>query len=139
MAGELANREPGDVYVAFTDDPGRGPRLRITAADSRVLVPLTLLALVDAGESPWAEVREAEQPAGGDPYGYRGALLCINEPGRTVAYRVGGYLPRERGYVAERQPGAAPARITSGESRATVRRSARTDAPPAGLPAKPSG
>ncbi len=92
----------GEIYVAFPDVPGSGPRLRLIAAPGRVLVTVALLALVDARESPWAEIREAGRPGDGDPYGYRGAVLAVEADSGTVTYRIGEYMPAHRSYVAER-------------------------------------
>jgi hypothetical protein len=100
---EVAGREFGEVLVAFVDDPPNGPRLRIAAADEHVLITVPLLALADAGESPWASLREAGEPGDGDPFGYRGAVLRLEIGERSVAYRVGEYVPGQRGYVAERE------------------------------------
>jgi hypothetical protein len=97
---EVAGREFGEVLVAFVDDPPNGPRLRIAAADEHVLITVPLLALVDAGESPWAEISEASPPGEDDPHGYRGSVLRIEADGRTVTYRVGGYRPECRCYEA---------------------------------------
>ncbi len=91
----------GELLVAFVDDPPNGPKLRIAPAASRVLIAVPLLGLVDAGESPWAELRSVGRPGEGDPYGYRGAELRIKAGNQTVAYRVGGYVPSARSYVAE--------------------------------------
>ena len=101
MESELAGRELGEVLVAFVDDPPNGPKLRIAPAARRVLIAVPLVGLVDAGESPWAELRSAGQPDDEDPYGYRGAELRIKAGDRTVAYRIGEYLPSQRAYVAE--------------------------------------
>ena len=95
----------GEVLVAFPDDPQHGPRPRIAAAAARVLITVPLLALVEAGESPWAELRETGQPGDGDPYGYRGALLAIEADVGTVSYRLAEYMPAHRSYVAEREAG----------------------------------
>jgi hypothetical protein len=137
VTGELAGREFGEVFTVFADDPPNGPRLRIAAAAARILVTVPLIALVDAGESPWAEIRDAGQPGDGDPHGYTGALLSIDADGGPVTYRIGAYLPAARCYAAERAsgPGETAASVPVGEFRATARRSARTVSPPAGLPA----
>jgi hypothetical protein len=86
-AGELAGREFGEVCMAWVDDPPNGPRLRIVAAARRVMITLPLLALIDAGESPWAELRGAGSPGDGDPYGYRGSVLRIEAGDRTELHR----------------------------------------------------
>jgi hypothetical protein len=100
---EVAGREIGEVLVAFPDDPVHGPRPRITATGRRVLVTVPLLALAEAGDSPWASLREAGRPGEGDPCGYRGAVLSIEAGDRTVGYRIGEYVPAQRSYVAELQ------------------------------------
>jgi len=87
--------------MAWVDDPPNGPRLRIAAAAERVLITVPLLALIDAGESPWAEIRGAGSPGEGDPYGYRGAALHIEAGNRAVVYRIGEYLPQHRCYAAD--------------------------------------
>ena len=102
VTGELAGRDFGEVYMTWPDDPVHGPRLRIAAAAARILVTVPLLALVDAGESPWAEIRGAGRPGEGDPHGYRGAVLSIDADGGPVTYRIGEYVPAARSYAAER-------------------------------------
>lgn len=97
----------GEVFVAFPDDPQHGPRLRIVSAARRVLISVPLLALVEAGDSPWAELEVTGQPGDGDPYGYSGAQLCIKADEGTVTYRIGGYLPAQRSYTADRAGVAA--------------------------------
>jgi hypothetical protein len=97
---EIAGREFGEVYMTWADDPPNGPKLRIAAAAGHVMITAPLLALVDAGESPWAQIREAGPPGDGDPYGYRGSVLRIEADNRTVTYRVGGYRPECRCYEA---------------------------------------
>lgn len=104
MGSELASQEFGEVYMTWVDEPPHGQRLRILAAGRRVLITVQLLALIEAGESPWASlsgVARAFPP--GDPYGYEGALLRIEAGNRTVTYRAGGYQPAHRSYVAELQ------------------------------------
>jgi hypothetical protein len=97
---EITGPGRGEVLVAWIDDPPNGPRLRIAAADEHVLITVLLLALVDAGESPWAEIREAGPPGDGDPHGYRGAVLRIEAGSRTAGYRIGEYRPAGRCYEA---------------------------------------
>jgi hypothetical protein len=97
---EVAGREFGEVLVAFADDPPNGPRLLIGAAAEQVLFAVALLALVDAGESPWASLRGAGQSGEGDPFGYSGALLRLEIGERSVAYRIGEWVPGRRGYAA---------------------------------------
>jgi len=91
----------GELFVAFVDDPPNGPRLRIAPSARRVLIAVPLVGLVDAGESPWAELRGDGKACEGDPHGYTGAELRIKAGGRTVAYRIGEYLPARLAYVAE--------------------------------------
>lgn len=98
---QLASREFGEVYMTWADDPEHGPRLRIAAAGRRAMITVPLLALIGAGESPWASLAETRLPGDGDPYGYRGSVLRIEADNRTVVYRIGEYLPRDRCYVAE--------------------------------------
>jgi hypothetical protein len=88
--------------MTWADDPPNGPKLRLAAAAERVLIAVPLLALVDAGESPWAQIREAGPPGDGDPYGYRGAVLRIEADNCAVAYRIGEFIPGLRAYAAER-------------------------------------
>jgi hypothetical protein len=106
---ELTGREFGEVYMTWAGDPPDGPRLRIAASAERVLITVPLLALIDAGESPWASLSEAGLPGEGDPYGYRGSVLRIEAGSRTITYRIGECLPAQRCYVADLQeePGAA--------------------------------
>lgn len=99
---ELAAAEFGEVVVAFPDDPQHGPRLRIVSAARRVLITVPLLALVEAGDSPWAKIRDMGQPGDGDPFGYRGVVLAIEADCGPITYRIGEYVPAARSYVAER-------------------------------------
>jgi hypothetical protein len=98
---ELAVHGFGEVYMTWADDPPNGPRLRIAAAGRRVMITVPLLALIDAGESPWACLGDAGKPGDGDPYGYRGSVLRIEADNRTVVYRIGEFLPAHRCYIAE--------------------------------------
>lgn len=88
--------------MTWADDPPYGPRLRIAAVAARILVTVPLLALVEAGDSPWAEIRGVGRPGDGDPYGYRGAVLSIDADGGPVTYRIGEYMPAAHSYLAER-------------------------------------
>jgi hypothetical protein len=99
---EVAGREFGEVYMTWAGDPPDGPKLRIAAAAERVLITVPLLALIDAGESPWASLRDSGPPGEGDPYGYRGSVLSIKADNRAVAYRIGEFIPGLRAYAAER-------------------------------------
>jgi hypothetical protein len=102
---ELAGRDLGDVLVAFVDDPPNGPRLLIGAAASRALFAVALLALADAGESPWAVLTGGRLPGDGDPFGYQGSVLKLEMGSRSAVYRVGEWIPERRGYVAELERG----------------------------------
>jgi hypothetical protein len=110
---ELASREFSEIFMTWADDPPNGPRLRIAAAGRRVMITVPLLALIDAGESPWATLRDAGSPGEGDPYGYRGSVLRIEADNRTVVYQIGEYLPRDRCYAAELE-GESPATAIMG-------------------------
>jgi hypothetical protein len=98
---EMAGCDLGELLVAWA---GKPPRLAVAATEGRVLVTLPLLALIEAGESPWAQVSDMGRvfPAG-DPFGYQGAALTLGMGGRTAVYRVGGWVPSRRGYIAQRE------------------------------------
>lgn len=104
IGGPLLPQGMAEVFITWADDPPNGRRLRIAPAGRRVLITVTLLALVEAGESPWAWLTDLGRVfSEGDPFGYQGSLLRVDATGRTAAYRVGGYLPPQRGYLAELQ------------------------------------
>jgi hypothetical protein len=98
----------GEVFIAWTDE---GPRIATTGRS--VLITVPLLALVEAGDSPWAELRETGVPGDGDPFGWRGAALRIEADGRTLVYRIAEYLPVHRCYAADLQDETGAAGITA--------------------------
>jgi len=99
--GEIAGCDLGELLIAWVGDP---PRLAVAAREDRVLALLTLLVLVEAGESPWARLSDAGRVFSvSDPYGYQGAALSLDMGGRRAVYRIGGWVPSRRGYITERE------------------------------------
>lgn len=77
--------------------------IRIDHADPRILIAAPVLYEIADGCSPWAAVT-GEPPPREDWDGHgamEGAVLHIRGVNRTVVYRIGEYVPRVRGYIAE--------------------------------------
>ena len=77
-------------------------RVRIDHADPRILISAELLleAFIEPAPGVSLSANMVRHGPNGTPF-WEGAVLKIEGVNRTVIYRVGEYVPRIRGYVAE--------------------------------------
>ena len=93
----------GECVLISQHDPGRlGTRLWIRQADPRILIAAELLYEAFVAPAPGVSLDTdlVREDGNGTPF-WEGAVLKIEGVNRTVIYRVGEYVPRIRGYVAE--------------------------------------
>jgi hypothetical protein len=83
---------PRGEFQATSLDDGR---IRIDHADPRILISAELLDLIvdNPDDNRWMDLRGCTT--------YDGGVLTINGSNRTVIYRITGYVPRVRGFIAE--------------------------------------
>ena len=85
----------GECVITRIDDPVYGSSLRIDHADPRILINAELVD--EVADNPHPDVML--DLAGCETY--MGALLKIRAVNRNVIYRLTGWLPHERAFIAE--------------------------------------
>ncbi len=75
----------------------------IDHADPRILISAELLYKITdvLVPPPGVSLRWPAPPPASGRFLYNGAVLTIHGANRTVIYRIGGYVPRVHGYIAE--------------------------------------
>ncbi len=104
LAGADGMPPPSDLPrggCIMTTLPGGG--LRIDHADPQILISAPLLYQIFEAPAPGVSLGpEPPQRDHWDGHGYwEGALLKVCGVNRTVVYRIGKYVPRIHGYIAE--------------------------------------
>jgi hypothetical protein len=85
----------GECVITRTRDPVKGVSLHVDRADPVVLISAELVDEIADNPSPGVVLDLSGCET------YMGALLKIRAVNRDVIYRLTGWLPRERAFVAE--------------------------------------